>query len=46
VLTAMGDSLLGAPLAKALGLPRDAAREIALRQLMGSPGVVARLGIS
>ena len=29
VLVALGDSLLGAPIAGALGLPRDAARAIA-----------------
>ncbi len=43
VLMAMGDALLGAPLAKALGLPRDAAREIALKMLVASPGVQARI---
>ena len=43
VLMAMGDSLLGAPLAKALGVPRDAAREIALKMLVASPGVQARI---
>jgi AcrR family transcriptional regulator len=37
VLMAMGDALLGEPLARSLGLPRSAAREIALRQLIGSP---------
>lgn len=37
VLMAMGDALLGEPLAKSLGLPRGAAREIALRQLAASP---------
>jgi AcrR family transcriptional regulator len=37
VLMAMGDALLGEPLARSLGLPRSAAREIALRQLVGSP---------
>lgn len=37
VLMAMGDALLGEPLAKSLDLPRGAAREIALRQLTGSP---------
>lgn len=37
VLMAMGDALLGEPLAKSLGLPRGAAREIALRQLIASP---------
>ena len=43
VLMALGDALLGKPLADAFGLPRDAAREIALRQLMTSPGFAARL---
>lgn len=43
VLLAMGDSLLGAPLAKALGLPRDTSREIALKLLLASPGVQARI---
>jgi len=33
VLAALGDSLLGAPIATALGLPRDAAREIAAAAL-------------
>jgi AcrR family transcriptional regulator len=33
VLAALGDSLLGAPMASALGLPRDKAREIATRHL-------------
>lgn len=37
VLMAMGDALLGEPLARSLGLPRGAAREIALRQLVSSP---------
>jgi AcrR family transcriptional regulator len=31
VLMALGDALLGAPLAKALGLPRERARDIAVR---------------
>jgi AcrR family transcriptional regulator len=38
VLTAMGDSLLGGPIAKALNLPADTARELAaerLRQRLG-----------
>jgi AcrR family transcriptional regulator len=43
VLLAMGDALLGAPLARALGLPRESAREIALKMLMNSPGVKARM---
>ena len=33
VLTALGDSLLGAPIAEALGLPRDTARELAAERL-------------
>ncbi len=46
VLMAMGDALLGGPLAKSLGVPRETAREIAYKQLMNSPGVVARLAIA
>jgi AcrR family transcriptional regulator len=45
VLMAMGDALLGGPMAKALGLPRESAREIAFRQLMASPGVAARMAL-
>jgi AcrR family transcriptional regulator len=37
VLIAMGDALLGEPLARSLGLPRDAARDIATRLLADSP---------
>jgi AcrR family transcriptional regulator len=42
VLTALGDSLLGAPMAEALSLPRDSARAVAARHLiaaaaLGSP---------
>lgn len=33
VLTALGDSLLGDPIARALGLPSDAARELAAERL-------------
>lgn len=33
VLNALGDSLLGQPIAGALGLPRDAARELAAQRL-------------
>ena len=43
VLMALGDSLLGKPMADALGLPREAARDIAYKQLMASPGVLARI---
>jgi AcrR family transcriptional regulator len=46
VLMAMGDALLGEPLAKALGLPVTAARGIAVRNLMASPRLAARLGLS
>lgn len=34
VLAALGDSLLGAPMAEALGLPREQAREVATRHLV------------
>lgn len=37
VLLAMGDALLGAPLAASLGLPRDTARKIAEKRLEESP---------
>ena len=33
VLAALGDSLLGGPIAEALGLPREASREIAAQAL-------------
>ena len=33
VLNALGDSLLGPPIADALGLPRDCARELAAQRL-------------
>ena len=36
VLTALGDALLGGPMAKALGLPRESARELALKTLIAS----------
>ena len=39
VLTALGDSLLGGPMAEALGLPRDKARELARLQLIDAAGV-------
>lgn len=45
VLMAMGDALLGAPMAKSLGLPRETAREIAMKQMMASPRLAARLGL-
>ena len=43
VLMALGDALLGQSMAAALGLPRDAARQSALDQLLASPSVAARL---
>ena len=43
VFMALGDALLGKAMAKALGLPREAAREIAYRQLLSSPGVQERM---
>jgi len=36
VLMALGDAMMGAPLAKSLGLPRDRARDIAARMLIDS----------
>lgn len=39
VLAALGDSLLGEPMAEALGLPRGRAREVARRQLLASTGL-------
>jgi AcrR family transcriptional regulator len=41
VLAALGDSLLGGPMASALGLPRDKARELARAQLVARAGVAA-----
>jgi AcrR family transcriptional regulator len=35
VLMALGDALLGAPMARALGLPREKARELAFAGLLG-----------
>jgi AcrR family transcriptional regulator len=46
VLMAMGDALLGAPLAKSLGLPDTAARAIATRTMLASPRMAARLGLT
>jgi AcrR family transcriptional regulator len=39
VLAALGDSLLGEPMAKALGLSPEKARELARRQLIASTGL-------
>jgi hypothetical protein len=41
VLAALGDSLLGAPMAGALGLPPEKARELARNHLLASMGVAA-----
>lgn len=38
VLMALGDALLGAPMANALGLPRDTARQLARRMLLADRG--------
>lgn len=38
VLMALGDALLGAPMARALGLPRDKARELARAMLLSDRG--------
>ena len=46
VLMAMGDALLGDGLANALGLPRDAARQMAVKQLVASPRLAARLSLA
>ncbi|MFK3888654.1 TetR/AcrR family transcriptional regulator [Sphingomonas sp. NPDC079357] len=40
VLAALGDALLGGPMARALGLPRDRARVIARAMLLRDRGVV------
>jgi AcrR family transcriptional regulator len=45
VLLAMGDALLGEPLAKSLGLPSTAARGIAAKTLADSPRLAAKLGL-
>lgn len=41
VLMALGDALLGAPMARALGLPRDRARVIARQMLLADRGVAS-----
>ena len=46
VLMALGDSLLGKPMADALGLPHQAARDIAYRQLTASPGLKAPIAVA
>lgn len=40
VLMALGDALLGGPMARALGLPRDKAREIARQMLLADRGAL------
>jgi hypothetical protein len=42
VLTALGDSLLGAPMAAALNLPPEKAREIAVRHLLATRPDIAK----
>ena len=42
VLMALGDALLGAPMARALDLPRDRARAIARQMLLADRGLVER----
>lgn len=39
VLSAFGDALLGEPVSRALGLPRETGRDLALRQLMDLSGL-------
>ena len=39
VLAALGDSLLGGPMAEALGLPRENARQVARKHLIASAGL-------
>lgn len=46
VLMALGDSLLGAPMAAALGLPRHAARDLARRRLLDRAGVAKAPSLS
>lgn len=46
VLMAMGDALLGEALAKSLGLPVTAARSVAVKLMMASPRMAARLGMT
>jgi AcrR family transcriptional regulator len=43
VLAALGDSLLGVPMAEALGLSPDKARELACAHLLGSAGAGAQV---
>jgi hypothetical protein len=43
VLLAMGDAMLGEGLTKALGLPTNAARGIAVKMMMQSPRLMGRM---
>lgn len=43
VLAALGDALVGKQLSAALGLPRAAARRLALKQLLGSSRIAERI---
>jgi AcrR family transcriptional regulator len=45
VLAALGDSLLGGPMAEALGLPREKARELASRHLLATHPAIDRNAI-
>ena len=45
VLMAMGDAMLGAPLSKSLNLPTTAARDVAVKLMLASPRLAARLGM-
>jgi AcrR family transcriptional regulator len=42
VLAALGDSLMGAPMAEALGLPREKARELARAQLIATTNIAGK----
>jgi AcrR family transcriptional regulator len=42
VLAALGDSLMGGPMAEALGLPRDKARELARAQLITTTHIAGK----
>ena len=45
VLMAMGDAMLGEPLSKSLNLPTSAARDVAVKLMLASPRLAARLGM-
>ena len=45
VLMAMGDAMLGEPLSKSLNLPTTAARDVAVKLMLASPRLAARLGM-